>query len=576
MTAIVTMLFFDNEGVVYLEEQERIEMLNMPRIRQSHSDGMYFYKNFETGFCYIENNPYLPDQMKHTSQDLLQDLYSGMWICKEDHDKIVNLYERMEQGRQEPIYMDELSVNIQLQMNAHTPRLYSLVCYLDTNENGCIRSYVGKLCAMREQEIQNLRILQTFTNDKNPVVFLSRIEEFLAKAPERDYAFIQFDIRRFHYINEIHGSSVGDQILQYVLDTLAVMCDRNHIFCRMSADLFEVVTPYTSKEDILSFIEQLDARLHGWNSISFSMSYGVAIVPGTTTQYRTSGDLAGFARNYIKNSVMKKVAFYDEIPKDIHKQTALIEALEEDALANQEFHVFLQPKYHYNKQRSEIVGAEALVRWIPKNQQIIPPNSFIPVFEKNGFILKLDQFMWESVCKLLRKWIDKGFQPVPISINVSRTYLGKNDIVEYLTSLIRQYDIPIHLLQIEITETAENDETIRCANAFKEAGFTLMMDDFGSGFSSLSMLKNTPFDVLKMDRFFLDTCFENKNGQTIVSHVISMSNDLGLDVVAEGVETKEQADFLFDHGCPVSQGYYFSKPVPVEEFEVLWNPTAHD
>ena len=181
--------------------------------------------------------------------------------------------------------------------------------------------------------------------------------------------------------------------------------------------------------------------------------------------------------------------------------------------------------------------------------------------------------MWTSVCILLRKWMDQGITPIPISINVSRTYLDKFNIVEYLKNLIAEYHIPIELLQIEITETAENDETIQYANAFKEAGFTLMMDDFGSGLSSLSMLKNTPFDVLKMDRLFLDTCFENKNGQTIVSHVISMSNDLGLDVIAEGVETKEQADFLYDHGCPVSQGYYFSKPVSISAFETLWNPT---
>lgn len=551
----------------------RKELLNMPRIRQEHSDSMYFYKNIQTGFCYLESNPYLPEQLKNTRQDLLKELYTGKWVCDEDRSKIMNLYERMEQGTREPIHMTELSADLHLQIDPSPKKLYSLTCYLDLDETGCIRSYVGKLYAMGERELQNLQIVQTFTNDKNPIIFISRIDEFMSRDRSREYAFIQFDIRKFRYINEVHGSQIGDQILQYVLDTLKVMCDNNHIYCRLSADLFEIVTYYTTREDILSFIETLDSRLQRWNNIRFSMSYGVAIVPGTSTHYRTCGDKAGIARTYIKNSVMKNVAFYNDIPKDIHNETAFIEDIEDAALANHEFHVFLQPKYRYNKEQSEIVGAEALVRWIPDNQQVIPPDSFIPIFEKNGFILKLDQFMWESVCMLLRKWIDEGITPVPISINVSRTYLGKFNIVEYMKNLIAEYDIPIELLQIEITETAENDETIQYANTFKEAGFTLMMDDFGSGLSSLSMLKNTPFDVLKMDRLFLDTCFENKNGQTIVSHVISMSNDLGLDVIAEGVETKEQADFLYDHGCPVSQGYYFSKPVPVSEFEALWNPS---
>ena len=558
-----------------MNESIRKELLNMPRIRQEHSDSVYFYKNVQNDFCYFESNPYLPEQLQNPNQDLLKELYEGKWVCAEDRGKIINLYERIEQGIHEAIHMQELSVNIHLQIDTFPKKLYTLICYLDLDENGCIRSYVGKIYAMREHELQNLKILQTFTNDKNPVIFMSRVDAFISRDRNREYAFIQFDIRKFRYINEVHGSQIGDQILQYILDTLKVMCDSNHIYSRMSADLFEIVTYYTSREDILSFINTLDARLHRWNNIRFSMSYGVAIVPGTTTHYRTCGDKAGIARTYIKNSVMKNVAFYNDMPKDIHNETAFIEDIEDAALTNHEFHVFLQPKYRYDKEHSEIVGAEALVRWIPDNQQIIPPDFFIPIFEKNGFILKLDQFMWESVCMLLRKWIDQGIKPIPISINVSRTYLGKLNIVEYLKKLITEYNIPIGLLQIEITETAENDDTIQYANDFKKAGFTLMMDDFGSGLSSLSMLKNTPFDVLKMDRLFLDTCFENKNGQTIVSHVISMSNDLGLDVIAEGVETKEQADFLYDHGCPVSQGYYFSKPVPVSEFEALWNPPLH-
>lgn len=177
--------------------------------------------------------------------------------------------------------------------------------------------------------------------------------------------------------------------------------------------------------------------------------------------------------------------------------------------------------------------------------------------------------MWETVCQLIRKWIDEGKEPLPISVNVSRTYLQKEDVAGYIKNLIAKYEIPVELFQLEITETTENVESLKYINSLKNAGFTLLMDDFGSGYSSLSMLKDTPFDVLKMDRLFLDECLDSVQGKKIISHVISMSNDLGLSIIAEGVENRDVADFLHDNGCKVSQGFYFSRPLPVPEFEKL-------
>lgn len=219
------------------------------------------------------------------------------------------------------------------------------------------------------------------------------------------------------------------------------------------------------------------------------------------------------------------------------------------------------------KSHAKIVGAEALVRWIDANGKCKSPMEFIPVFEANGFIYKLDCFMWEMVCKVIRRWLDTGRQPLPISVNVSRTYLQKEDVAGYIKNLIDKYQIPMELFQLEITETTENAESLSYINSLKQAGFILLMDDFGSGYSSLCMLKNTPFDVLKMDRQFLDECLDSKQGKTIISHVISMSNDLGLSIIAEGVENRGTADFLYDNGCSVSQGFYFSKPVSIPEFE---------
>lgn len=564
----------EGDGMNY-EEEWREDKRNIPRIRSEHLDGIYFYKNIRTGYCYIEENTYLPAEFMET-QDFLGTLYQSDWIVPEDCGKIINLYERVEQGIQENIHMQELFAEVRLQVHSMGRNLVRIVLYLDLDEDGRIQSYVGKVKILYGKELEDREILTSFTNDKNPAIFINRIARFMEKHPERQYAFIQFDIRKFRYINETYGSEKGDEILKYISDTLQVMCDSNHIYCRLSADLFEIVTYYNgSDEEILKFIDMIDARLHRCGEIRFNLSYGISIAPGTTKAYRQHGDEAGLARVSVKSSVLKKAEFFSEIQKKDDNQSARIEEIEEQALENGEFHIYLQPKYSYDKTQERIVGAEALVRWIDAEQKMKSPAEFIPVFEKNGFILKLDQFMWEGCCKLIRKWLDEGRTPVPISVNVSRIYLGKSDVVGYIQKLVEKYRIPIELLQIEITETTENQETVRYAADFKQAGFTLMMDDFGSGLSSLSMLKDTPFDVIKMDRLFLDECLENEHGKTIVSHVISMSNDLGLDIIAEGVETREQADFLYDHGCDVAQGFYFSRPVPVDTFEKMWNEQKH-
>lgn len=555
-----------------MEKMERKKaMQDIMRIRREHLDVIYFYGNIPANYYYIEENPYIPQEIMNGEQDFLFHLYNGTWVEPQDRGKIINLYERLKQGAKEPIHMQELSAEIYVNSDVYDVELVSIKCYLDLDENGLIQSYVGKVKALRDKELEDREILMAFTNDKNPSVFINRIARFQAAHPERKYAYIQFDIRKFRYINDTYGIEAGDAILQYISDTLKVMCDEKHLYCRLSADLYQVVTYYNNKEEILEFIEQLDSRLHRCGDIRFNMSYGVRIVDGTDTRFRKNGDEAGLARVQVKTAILKKVAFFeDDLMKKVVNSGA-IEELEEEALRNGEFHIYIQPKYQYDKKQARIVGGEALVRWIDGNGNLRSPAEFIPVFEENGFILKIDQFMWEGVCKLLRGWIDAGRTPVPISVNVSRTYLKKFDAVNYIKKLVEDYRIPIELLQLEITETTESEETISYATGFKEAGFTLMMDDFGSGYSSLSMLKDTPFDVLKMDRFFLDECLDNENGKSIVSHVISMSNDLGLDIIAEGVETREMADFLYDNGCAVSQGYYFSKPISVMEFEKLWD-----
>ena len=538
-------------------------------IRRKHIDVIRFFADLENGYFVVEKNGFLPEQLKQENCDLLKELCSGSWVHKKDKDKTINLYERIMQGTKEPIQMDELEVQISMKDRQGQMKMVSVLCYLDTDDRGLVTAYVGIIRPLRKKELENREILNTFSNDKNPSIFINRIAKFQAANPDRKYAYIQMDICKFKYINEKYGSDVGDNILQYISDTLGVLCDNEHLYCRLTADLFQVVTYYNSREEILAFVDMLDARLNKYGDIKFTMAYGISIVDGTSTTYRKHGDEAALARIKSKSSVLNKALFYEDTLMDSVKIAGAIEEMEEEALKNGEFHVFLQPKYSYDKQEARIVGAEALVRWIGKDGKCKSPAEFIPVFEKNGFIFKLDCYMWECVCKMIRRWLDEGKTPIPISVNVSRAYLKNIDVVKYIKDLIEKYQVPIELFQLEITETTESKETLEYANRLKESGFVLMMDDFGSGYSSLNMLKDTPFDVLKMDRLFLDECLESENGKTIVSYVISMATDLGLGVIAEGVETRDVADFLYENGCDVLQGFFFSKPVPVEVFEKL-------
>ena len=211
-----------------------------------------------------------------------------------------------------------------------------------------------------------------------------------------------------------------------------------------------------------------------------------------------------------------------------------------------------------------------MVRWNHPEKGIIPPNSFIPVFEKNGFIVKLDAFVWEETCKIIKKWQDAGVECVPISVNVSRMHIFDVGFDKKLKGLVEKYQIPTSLLELELTESAFLENVSRLydvMNSLREDGFVLSMDDFGSGYSSLNMLKNVPLDVVKLDREFLNETTTTEKGKTIVESTISMVQRLKMKVVAEGVETKEHANFLLEAGCHIAQGYYYSKPISVDAFE---------
>ena len=238
----------------------------------------------------------------------------------------------------------------------------------------------------------------------------------------------------------------------------------------------------------------------------------------------------------------------------------------EKALLEREFVVYYQPKI--NMETEKIIGAEALVRWISKDKGFMNPGEFIPVFEKEGFIIELDFFVLEEAVKIIRDWLDNNKNPITISVNQSRVHLSNPYYIERLKNLINKYQIPTKFIELELTESLfmDIDVALETVKKIKELGFSVSVDDFGSGFSSLNMLKSMPIDVVKIDREFLNESENSQKAQKIISKIVEMAKELDMEVICEGVEKIEQAEFLKSIGCYYAQGFLYAKPMPETEF----------
>lgn len=389
----------------------------------------------------------------------------------------------------------------------------------------------------------------------------------LLLAAAKDIAFIQFDIRKFKIINDLYGEKFGDEILDFIIRQLKEICRDDQYFVNLNSDVFIVVTEYDAEEDLLDFIRRLDDKINAFKSVKLHITYGVYTVEDKNMELRQMEDRAAMARKAAKNNILTNILFYKEQFKESLYNRKFIEENMQTAITENQFMMYLQPKYSIAK--NEIIGAEALVRWRHPERGMIYPDQFIPIIEENGFIKKVDYYIWEKACQFIKKCHDIGIKSCPISVNVSRIHLRDNECISVLTDMIHRNGIPKESLELEITETADNQQVSLKAFRLKEAGFTLLMDDFGSGYSSLNILLETPFDVIKLDKKFMENMMVSGKGRLILEQVVSMADKLDLGLLAEGVETKEQIELLQTIGCDQVQGYYFAKPMPEDEFFAL-------
>ncbi len=406
--------------------------------------------------------------------------------------------------------------------------------------------------------------------------FFMMADLWIEDAYAKNLAAFAIDIDYFKLYNDIYGRVAGNRLLTDTSEMLLRLSQgKGGIAGYLGGDNFCIILPY-DEEDDREFRSRLISRLKSFQQRdAFSMSFGICICkPGEFTSMEMY-DRALIALSHVKNDYNKQSRFYAEgdLKRLRAEQILMIDA--EKALKDNEFIFYLQPKVDIHT--GLITSAEALVRW-KKGNEIISPGAFIDVLEKSGYIFSLDKYIWEAVCKFQRSLMDQGITPLPISVNVSRLDFHFGDIADYFISLVKKYAILPEYIQVEVTESAyaqDTDEILKCCEKLHEAGFIILMDDFGSGYSSLNSLKSMYIDILKIDKRFLDFESTNDTEHSIVSTIINMAHMLGILVVTEGVETREQVTMLSEMNCNYVQGYFYYKPMPVEDYTELIRDEAN-
>lgn len=433
---------------------------------------------------------------------------------------------------------------------------------------------VGQLANAVDDSIQTLRhraMFDSLTDIYNEFAVYSKSESLMKDNPEIIFAIIRLDIAQFKMINDMFGEAKGDNILKHIAEVLHNNFKDQPLttYGRVNGDIFFLCTKYDSSPELIRILEKITKEIQDY-PINFNLApyFGICVADDLPNSANILFDRANLALSTVKGSILTNYAFYEPRMREQILAANKIEGEMDTALKERQFTVFLQPKC--NIADGTVTGAEALVRWIHPVDGLISPGYFIPLFERNGFILHLDEYVWEESCKILRSWKDRGIPLIPISVNVSRIHMYDPDFIEKISGLVKKYDVPARMLELEFTESAfvDNlDELYSLILTLGKLGFPLSMDDFGSGFSSLNMLKNVPMDIIKIDREFLNETVATQNGKIIIKSTISMINQLHKQIIAEGVESEEQAQFLLQSGCNTAQGFYYSKPVTVKEFE---------
>ncbi|MBH7983213.1 bifunctional diguanylate cyclase/phosphodiesterase [Clostridioides difficile] len=412
------------------------------------------------------------------------------------------------------------------------------------------------------------------TKIKNQVAFENRAIEILHNASNKEYVLLNIDIDNFKYINDTHGYEYGDKVLIIVAAALSKTFNIKETCARIGSDNFVILAKYRDSllEDIRemltnAIISELDMNV----TQTISYCIGAYLVEIDNLGYKSINsmmDKANIAHKVSKTRGISSTVWYNEnLLKQLQIENSIYNYMYK-AIENEEFHMYLQPKFQISS--LNVVSAEALVRWFSPELGFLLPDEFIPLFEKSGFIIELDFYMLKKACSFVRKtFMKKNQYTYPIAVNFSRVTIYQNSFYQRFLDTVKEYEIPFKYIEIEVTESAFNEisqPVISILEELKKLGFLISMDDFGSGYSSLSLLCSLSINGLKLDKSLLKETFNREKVYSIIQCIIEMSHRIGMSVVCEGIETKKDLEFLNTVKCDVGQGFYFSKPIEEKEF----------
>ena len=415
--------------------------------------------------------------------------------------------------------------------------------------------------------VNKLVTTDTITGGYNKDYFIQKSRKEISRG-RRSYAVVQLRLEKYRNYCTAYGLKQGENLLEELNADIVSMLDKKEYVAHVEKSDFALLLVYQSQDTLFIRIKNIMNILRERrNTQRLSFSAGICPVKNRSDDVSLLLTCAGLA---VPRSlkIQDEIVWFDDSMKEEQVWERRIEDDMDKALENHEFKVFLQPKY--STKGEKLSAAEALVRWQHPVLGFISPAKFIPLFERNGFILQLDDYMLTEIAHLQAVWESQGKKIVPISVNVSRAHFAEENLAEHICEIVDTYKVPHEYIELELTESAFFDDKavlLETVNKLKSFGFKVSMDDFGAGYSSLNSLKELPLDIIKIDAEFFRSVDDIERSNLIVGETITLAKKLGMQIVAEGIETREQVDFLAKKDCDLIQGFYFSKPIPVEEFE---------
>ncbi len=533
-------------------------------------------------YCDYKKNIVIPHRVIKSVQDLMEGIwdhhpaYEVMYetfvekaVIDAEKDEMLRLFS-VENLRK--VFKDRDVFVHDFRININGKIVYCRIKIVNLSQTEELTEFVMGFSNMSNEqasELERLAFVDSITGGNNYNSFKLKVRDLKASG-----YMMSMDIRQFKMVNTICGVTYGDRVLKKIWETIVNYCSSDVIAGHINADHFVMFFPEAEKKDIIEIIEELTnqmfllsqtlkcPRLHPY--------FGVTkYFPGSPIESAYSE--TSVAKHSVKEEKNTNFRFFSRKENAMNVKFKTMEDSFPSALANGDFEIWYQPKY--NPLDNSIVGAEALVRWrLSKTDKLIPPGEFIPLFERNGFIRTLDEYVFDSVCRYLKKRINLGLKVVPVSVNLSRASLFIEGVAQQYNNIIEDVGISPSLVPLEITEsaTASGQTMWGIITDFRNNGFTLCVDDFGTGYSTLSMLSRRQYSNLKLDKSLIDE-IKNDDGFKLIKHTIALAKDLGMNVTAEGVEDTEQRNLLKKLNCDTIQGFLYSPPIPAENFSILLN-----